>query len=99
MISWAFVLILLLTIFYPYLEMEVMLFILRLKHWKYQTHASILLKQSENYIKKSLILIKLEDVKGADKMIKEVSALMTKTRTIREAFENELQTFRNKYIH
>ena len=98
MILWAMVLILLGTLFYPYLEMQVAYYLLLFKHWKYQTHSSIIIAQANNCMKKTDIFIKLNDAKGAEQSMAECTVLLAKAKALREAFEPTIQNFRDRYI-
>lgn len=91
-------LLLMLTIFYPAIEMEGMWYLLLFKHWKYQTHSAILLAQAKNYITKADICIRLGDHAGAYKMNALSDVSLKKAKALRDGFEVVMRNFKERYI-
>ncbi len=98
MMLWALCLLVLATVFYPYLEMEAHWRWLLISHWVFQTRSDVLLAMANNYIKKSELCIRLGDARGAEKFTAKGKELCSKVAVEREKIEAMLDNFSRKYI-
>jgi len=88
----------LLTIFYPYLQMQAEWYLLLFRHWKYQTHSAILMAIGKRYQRKGEEYINSGEHKKANTMLKAANRKIAQIRKLGDRFEPTIQQFRDRYI-
>ncbi len=86
------------TIFQPYLEMQMNWYILELKHWKYQTHSAFLIKRVEKHLQKSTFYLQRNDMNKAALESAKAKVLLEKNMAMFKEIQKVIENFRNTYI-
>lgn len=86
------------TLFYPYLEMQTMWYLLLLKHWVYQIRSDILLSQARKYYDRAGICLKNGKDDAAAYALVRSDVRVKKVKALSHEIELVIQNFRDRYV-